>query len=274
MRADGEEAGVEPARFHGGRQVVDAAVELQFDAHVEDAPQLGVEHLARQAVLGDAEAHHAAALGVGLANRHGVARQAQVPGGGQPGRAGTDHQHVLAAVGSGSDGPAAPDRLVAEEALDGVDAHRFIQLAAVAGVLAGVVADAAHDRRQRVVPHQLAPGFLVVAGLGVEQPALDVLAGRAGMVAGRQAVDIDRPHGAPGAGAIGERGAGVERDGEGLIHGGARPRDGTCGCCGRPWPGCARWCRRPRSCRRGGRSASAAGGTPPPAGGGGSASNG
>jgi hypothetical protein len=53
-----------------------------------------------------------------------------------------------------------------------------------------------------------APGLLVVARLGVEQPALDVLAGRAGVVAGRQAVDVHRPHGAPAAGVVGEARAG------------------------------------------------------------------
>jgi hypothetical protein len=52
----------------------------------------------------------------------------------------------------------------------------------------------------------------------VEQPALDVLAGRALVVAGRQAVEIDRARGAPGAGVVGQRGAGVEGDGEGLVH--------------------------------------------------------
>jgi len=222
VRADGEEAGVELAFFHGGEQVADAVVQLQLDAHVEDAPHLGVEHLARQAVLGDAEAHHAAALRAGFENRHGVSRQAQVPGGGEAGRSRADHQHALAGLGAGRGGPAALHRLVAEEALDGVDAHRLVELAAVAGGFASVIADAAHGGRHRVVLHQFAPGFLVVAGLCVEQPALDVFAGRAGVVAGRQAVDIHRPVRAPGAGAVGERGARVEGDGKRFVHGSSK----------------------------------------------------
>jgi hypothetical protein len=63
------------------------------------------------------------------------------------------------------------------------------------------------------------PGLLVVAGLGVEEPALDVLARGARVVARWQAVHVLRPIGAPRAGAVGEAGADVERDREGLVHG-------------------------------------------------------
>src|SRR5690606_27899846 len=108
--------------------------------------------------------------------------------------------------------PAAAQRLVAEEALDGIDAHALVEMAAVASGLARVVADAAHRSGQRVVPREHAPGLLVVAGLRVEQPALDVLARRAGVVAGRQPVHVLRAHGAPGARAVGEARARVERD--------------------------------------------------------------
>jgi hypothetical protein len=44
-----------------------------------------------------------------------------------------------------------------------------------------------------IVFRQVPPGAFVVAGFGVEQPALDVLAGRALLVAGRQPVNINRP---------------------------------------------------------------------------------
>jgi hypothetical protein len=47
--------------------------------------------------------------------------------------------------------PAALQRLVAEEALDRIDADRLVELRAIARVFARVVADPAHDRRQRVV---------------------------------------------------------------------------------------------------------------------------
>ena len=81
-----------------------------------------------------------------------------------------------------------------------------------------MVADPAHDRRERVVLSQLPPGRLVVALLGVEQPLLDVLAGRAGLVARGQQVDLERLLGAPGPGVVGQARTEVEGDGKGLFH--------------------------------------------------------
>ena len=89
--------------------------------------------------------------------------------------------------------PATLEGLVAEKVLDRIDADRRIKLAAVAGALASVVTDPSHDRRERVVFRQMPPGVFVVTGFGVEEPALDILAGRALLVAGWQAVKIDRP---------------------------------------------------------------------------------
>jgi hypothetical protein len=138
----------------------------------------------------------------------------------QPRRAGPDDEDPLAGELGGRrlEGPALAEGLVAEEALDGVDADGLVDLGAVTGGLAGVVADPAHDRRERVVLDDLPPGRLVGPLLGVEQPLLDVLTGRAGLVARGQQVDVDRPLGAPTAGLVGQAGADVEGDGEGLLH--------------------------------------------------------
>jgi len=46
------------------------------------------------------------------------------------------------------------------------------------------------DGGQRVVADQLPPGALEVAGLRQRQPGLDVLSGGAGVVAGRQEIDV------------------------------------------------------------------------------------
>ncbi len=81
-----------------------------------------------------------------------------------------------------------------------------------------MVADAAHHGGQRVVLDELAPGGLVVAGLGVVEPLLDVLAGGAGVVARRQAVDVLRALLAPGPGLVGQARADLQRDREGLVH--------------------------------------------------------
>ena len=180
---------------------------------------LGVEHVARQPVARDAEAHHAAGHRAGLADRDRVPATREVVGGGQAGRAGADDEHALAGrLGVRGQAPALADRLVAEEALDAVDADGLVELRAVAGGLARVVADASHHGGQRVVLDELAPRRLVVAGLGVVEPVLDVLAGRAGVVARRQPVHVHGPLLAPGAGLVGEARADVQRDRERLVH--------------------------------------------------------
>ena len=53
------------------------AVEPQIDAERDDAIDLGAQERARQAVLGNAEAHHAAGLGRGLEDRDVVTQQRQ-----------------------------------------------------------------------------------------------------------------------------------------------------------------------------------------------------
>jgi hypothetical protein len=228
VRADGEEHRIEAAALHRLQHVRDFRAELQLDAELEDAADLRVEHLARQAVLGDAEAHHPARDRARLPDGHRVAEARELIGGRKARGPGADDQHALAGRG-GRPGelPARAQRLVAEEALDRIDADAFVELRAVARGLAGVIADPAHHGGQRVVLCQHAPGLLVVPGFGMEQPALDVLTGGTGMVAGRQPVHVhgaDRP---PGAGPVGEARARIERDGEGL---GLHPRRSTSSC--------------------------------------------
>ena len=138
------------------------AVELERDPEVEDPLDLGVEDVARQPVLRDPEAHHAAGPRAGVVDRHVVAETGEVVRGGEPGRAGADDEHALAGRRRGDlDLPALRDRLVAEEPLDRVDPDRLVELGAVADALARVVADPAHHGRERVVLHDLAPGALV-----------------------------------------------------------------------------------------------------------------
>jgi hypothetical protein len=161
VRADREEGGVEAAVAHRLLDVRDRAVELELHAEVEDPLDLGVQDVARKPVARDPEAHHAARERPGLVDRHRVPAPPQVVGGRQAGGPGADHEDALADGGAvDGHGPAAPDRLVAEEALDRVDPHRLVELPAVAGGLARGVADAAHHGGQRVVLHDLAPGRL------------------------------------------------------------------------------------------------------------------
>ena len=139
--------------------------------------------------------HHAAGERSGFVDDDGVAAPRQVPGRGEAARAGADDEHALARGRLvGRDRPAFLEGHVAQEAFDGVNAHRFVELAAVAGVLAGVVAHTAVDRGKGVVPDDDLPRVSIPAGLSLGQPRLDVLSGRAGVVAGRKAVDVERAH--------------------------------------------------------------------------------
>ena len=95
--ADGEERGVEAALAHRvrrGRSTL--RFELQLDAQVEDALDLGVEDVARQPVARDAEAHHAAGVGPASWIVTAWPSRREVVGGRQPGRAGADDEHALA----------------------------------------------------------------------------------------------------------------------------------------------------------------------------------
>ena len=223
MGADRDEDRIEAVLGEGRLDVLDLAVELQRHAHGEDARDLGVEHFAGEAVFRDAEAHHAARHRPGLADRHGMAEPGEVIGGREPAGARADHQHPLAGRLrlEGRHQPFA-DRVIAEESLHGMDAHRRVELGPVAGRFAGMIADPPHDRRQGIVLHQALPGGGIIAALGLEEPFLDVLPGRAGVVAGRQPVDIDRPLGAPRTGVVLQARSGIEGDGEGqgrVLHG-------------------------------------------------------
>ena len=113
-------------------------------------------------------------------------------GGGKPARPGADDQHPPAAADRGRvERPPPLEREIAEEPLDRVNRDGAVQAGPVADALARVVADPAVDRRHRIVRGQLPPRSLVVTGLGVRQPGLDVLPGRAAGVARRQQVDVD-----------------------------------------------------------------------------------
>ena len=138
--------------------------------------------------------HHAAGHRPGLVDLNAVPHPRQVIGGGQAAGAGADHQHPLAA-GRGGHGelPVFLQGQIAQKPLDGVDADRGIELAAIAGGLAGMVADPAVDTRHRVVLGQTLPSLLETARLRVRQPSLDVLARRTGVVAGGQQIHVDRP---------------------------------------------------------------------------------
>ena len=218
LRAHRDEDGVEPLG-QGRGHVLDPGPELERHPGRDDARDLGVEHVPRQPVGRDAVAHHAAGLRRRVAHDDVVAEASQLVRGGQPGRAGTHHEDATAGRRRRhGQRPALLDGVVAEESFDGVDAHRLVEEAAVAGRLARVVADAAHDGRERVGLHERAPGRLVRAVLRRVEPLLRILHGRARVRTRRGEVHVDRSFEAPGAGVVGQARADVERDSERLLH--------------------------------------------------------
>ena len=195
VRAHGEEHGVEPARRLLGHQVVHLVIEDDLDAQRRDPGDFGVEHLAREAVLRNAEMHHAAGQRPRFPDHDGMTAPRQVPRHREPARAGADDEHALARGGRvRRDRPAFRNGHVAEKPLDGMDAHRLVHLGAITRVFARVIADAPVHRRHGVVADDDLPGLAIAAGLRLGQPGLDVFAGRARVIARRQAVDVERPH--------------------------------------------------------------------------------
>src|SRR5439155_23801152 len=123
VRAGRDEGGV-VTRVQLGLDVGDRGVELQVDAHVQDAGDLGVQDVARQPVLRYAVAHHAAGRGARILDGDPVAKAGEVVGGGQAGRPRPYHQHPLTRRRRVNGNlPALAERLVAEEPLHRVDAY-------------------------------------------------------------------------------------------------------------------------------------------------------
>src|SRR4029453_2374721 len=152
MRANCKKDGVETTYRLLDQEILDLVVEHNFDSKVLNAPDFSVEHLARKAVLRDAEMHHAARHRSGFVDDHRVTEQREVPRGREAARPCTYHEHTLSRLrNAGLDGPPSRERVVAEEAVDRVDAHRVIDILAIARVLARVVAHAAVDGRHRVI---------------------------------------------------------------------------------------------------------------------------
>ena len=185
--------------------VPDGVVELQLDAQAQDLVDLAVQHLVGQAVGRDADPGHAASHRQRFKDGDLVAHARQKVGRGETRRTGADDGHAPLVLwrqlgrrlGVGVQlpvllWPALPIPLVidrvGDEALEGADGHRAVQLAAVALGLAGMVADAAHGRREGVV---LLDDLqrLLVALLGDEgDVALGAGVGRAGGLAGAGAL--------------------------------------------------------------------------------------
>ena len=173
----------------------DAAADLDA-AQVQQLGDLSVEDLLGQVPGGDAGPQHAPGLVQGLEDDAGVALAAQVVGAAEAAGTRAHDGHRLAV----QRGQVLLDRVVRElqaevpeEPLDPADADRLVVRGPVAGGLAGVVADPAGDRGHRIVLEDRQVAVQVPVVLDVIQVLLDLLAGRAGVVARRRLVPVHRP---------------------------------------------------------------------------------
>jgi hypothetical protein len=136
---------------------------------------------------------HAARQWSGVVDFHVMAEPRQMIGGRQPARAGTDDQHALAGCEPvNRHRPVLRHCEVAQKPLNGVNTDGAVELPAIAAGFAGMIADTPVHCRQWIVADQRFPCGAVLSSLRQCEPRLDVLAGRAGGVAGRKQVDIDR----------------------------------------------------------------------------------
>ena len=116
----------------------------------ENALDLAIEHGFGQAVLGNADAQHAAGLGQRFEHRGGVAELSELAGGGHAGRTAAHNGDAFAVDGRDRHGQLGRHGGVGDEALEARDGDRLLDLAAGAFGLADVGADAAADAGERV----------------------------------------------------------------------------------------------------------------------------
>ena len=190
--AGGQIHGVEAVQFRPGHVPAEANPGVHPDAERVEYLELSLQHLRRQTVFSDRPAQHAADFGKRFIDLDAIAEAREVVGCRQPRGAAADHGHRLAQRlprhGESGGGTAT----VAGHALDGIDRQGAIIGTAIALALARVRADAPERRRERMFFIQHPGGFAPVVLGGQRHQPFDVVAGRASLGAGRQAVLVAR----------------------------------------------------------------------------------
>ena len=143
LGADAEKHRIESAGGLLGEHIVHARVAMDRHAHRLDARDLLHESFARQAVGRNAVMHHAAGLGVGIADLDLVSEAAQLIRARQPRGTSADHEHALAGGRAGRHGPAVVVGEIAEKPIERMDRDGRIEVLPVAGAFAGVITGAA-----------------------------------------------------------------------------------------------------------------------------------
>ena len=185
LRADRKEDSIETTGRSSSVQVVNLRIENDLHAHGFNPGDFLGQRFTRQAIGRNAIAHHAARLRVGFADLHGMTEPAQMIGCRQTARPRAHNEHPFAAGWGNRNRPAMFAGQIAKVSLHRMNADCAVELSTVAACLAGVIADPAVDGGQRIVLDKFQPSLLKSASLSMREPGLNILAGRAGVVAGR-----------------------------------------------------------------------------------------
>ena len=210
---------------------------MDFHAQVLDDLDLGPENILGEAVLGDAHGEPAAGHGQGFEDVDVVALDRQIVRRGEPGGTRADDGNLFAfLLFHRRDEPGLVLEVeVGHEPLQVHDVDRFVHLAPLAGLLAGMVADPTADDREGVVPLDEFQRFLEFPRRDQGHVPLDADVGGAGRLAGGGPQLVDRETGGNGLGKVPVDGLpGIERfvevrgDGDGADIG-AVPAPGALG---------------------------------------------
>ena len=192
MRADGDQHGIK-AFIEDVVKIVDAMVELQIDAEIDDVLHFALDDVRGQAIFGHAQPQHAAR------NRHrfkhGDAKTGahQVLRRGQAARPCADDRHALLEPSRRRLDRLARLRVdfISHKTLERADVDRLVHLAAIARCLAAVIADAPADAGERIVHLDHAQRIMPAAFADQGNVPLRALTGRAGVAARGNAAFLD-----------------------------------------------------------------------------------
>ena len=167
LRADGDIEGFKAlhAELRDGNIPADLDAGFEFDVHAAQNVDLGVDNALFEAEVRDAEREHAADAALLFKDGHAVAVAREVVGAGEARRAGADDGDLLAVVVVflRDEGKVAVELLVGDELFDLVDGDGLVKAAACALVFAVVRADAAANRRERVLALDDLEGLEILA---------------------------------------------------------------------------------------------------------------
>ena len=168
MRSDGNEHGVESLTAQVRNREVAAGCMIQLErdvAGLKNLAHLCFDHVARQAVFGNAQIQHSARHRRSFEDRDGVSHESEIVRRREPDRAATDDRHferkfLLPSAFIDIDGMLRlRSKLLGEKTLQRPDGNGSVDLSAAAGSFAGVRTDSSADAGQRIGIARDAIGF-------------------------------------------------------------------------------------------------------------------